>query len=118
MTKPLCEIGVMATDEEAYKVFGDLFKPIIKDIHPEFDFRFSYKFDELSVGIVEEQISHMQLCVDKLLDFKLEAGRNFRGTPFTPLMTKESKLQVERKVVEVLGSLVGEYTQVHKLDDI
>ena len=32
-------------------------------------------------------------------------------------MTKEAKLQVERKVVEVLGSLYGNYTQVQKLSD-
>jgi len=31
-------------------------------------------------------------------------------------MTKEAKLQVERKVVEVLGQLYGSYTQVHKID--
>ena len=44
----------MATDEEAYKSFGDLFQPIIKDIHPEFDHRFNYKFDELKIDIIEE----------------------------------------------------------------
>jgi protein-arginine kinase len=41
----------------------------------------------------------------------------FRGTPFTPLLTKEAKLQVERKVVEVLGDLYGSYTQLQKLSD-
>jgi hypothetical protein len=40
-------------------------------------------------------------------DFRFELSRNFRGTPFTPLMTKEAKLKVERKVVEVLGQLYG-----------
>ena len=32
-------------------------------------------------------------------------------------MTKESKLQVERKIVEVLGDLYGTYTQVQKLEE-
>lgn len=44
----LSDVGVFATDEEAYKAFGDLFGPIIKDLHPKFDFRYSYKFDEIS----------------------------------------------------------------------
>ena len=44
---PADPIGVMATDEEAYKSFSDLFGPIIKDIHPKFDFRYSYKFEEV-----------------------------------------------------------------------
>jgi len=37
------------------------------------------------------------------------AKRNFRGMPFTPLMTRESKLQVEKKITEVLGELYGQY---------
>ena len=39
----------MATDEEAYKQFSDLFGPIVKDLHPKFDFRYSYKFDEVKI---------------------------------------------------------------------
>ena len=37
--------------------------------------------------------------------------------PFTPLMTKETKIQIERRVVEVLGELCGKYSQVTKVDD-
>jgi hypothetical protein len=48
VARPESEIGVMATDEEAYKAFGDLFGPIIKDLHPKFDFRYSYKFEEMT----------------------------------------------------------------------
>ena len=44
---PQTEIGIMATDEEAYKTFSDLFGPITKDLHPKFDFRYSYKFEEV-----------------------------------------------------------------------
>ena len=50
---PTDPIGVMATDEEAYKSFSDLFGPIIKDLHPKFDFRYSYKFDDLTSGHME-----------------------------------------------------------------
>jgi hypothetical protein len=40
---------VYATDEEAYKVFEDLFNPIIGQLHPEFDSKYSFKNDfELS----------------------------------------------------------------------
>ena len=49
-----CVIGVMATDDEAYKTFGDLFGPIIKDLHPKFDYRFSYKHEELRADLIEE----------------------------------------------------------------
>ena len=39
----------MATDEDAYKVYADLFQPVIKDIHTRYDFRYTYKFEELSM---------------------------------------------------------------------
>lgn len=65
---------------------------MIKDIHPEFDYRFNYKFDELKSDIILEQLSHMKICISKISDYRIEATRNFKSTPFTPLMTKESKL--------------------------
>lgn len=36
--------------------------------------------------------------------------------PFTPLMTREAKLQIERKSVEVLGELYGSYKPVNKIE--
>ena len=38
--------------------------------------------------------------------------------PFSPLMTKESKLQIERRIVEVLGELCGRYHQISKIEDL
>lgn len=114
---PHSKIGIMATDDEAYKTFGDLFGPIIKELHPGFDFRYSYKFDPLDTAAIDEQIMSIEESIAKVSDFKIEVNRNFRSTPFSPLMTKEAKLQVERKVVEVLGDLYGSYTQVKNLKD-
>ena len=48
------KIGVMASDEDAYKSFADLFAPIIKDLHPKFDHRTSYKFEEVQLGLIDE----------------------------------------------------------------
>ena len=90
--RPQSEIGIMATDDEAYKAFGDLFGPIIKDLHPKFDFRYSYKFEELDQIILSEKIAEIQNAVDKVKNFKITAKRNFKGIPFTTLMTKEAKL--------------------------
>lgn len=111
------DIGILATDEEAYKAFGDLFGPIIKDVHPKFDFRYSYKFEELHKDSLNDKLVEIQGFIDKVTDFKITVKRNFKGTPFAPLMTKEAKLQVERKVVEVLGELYGKYVQVSRLED-
>lgn len=76
-------------------------------MHPKFDFRYSYKFEEMHKESFTEKLDQMQLALDKIKHFKVTVRRNFKGTPFTPLMTREAKLQIERKVVEVLGELYG-----------
>jgi hypothetical protein len=57
--RPDCEIGLYATDEDAYKQFGDLFGPVIKDLHPKFDFRYSYPFEDLSMEVIGEKLGEM-----------------------------------------------------------
>jgi creatine kinase/arginine kinase len=120
--RPECQIGVMATDEDAYKTFADLFQPIVKDLHPRYDFRYTYKFEELGIEPIEKRIKQklkLQEAIgeQRISHFKLSARRNFRSSPFSPLMTKEAKLQVERKVVEVLGELYGQYIQLARLEE-
>lgn len=54
---PEARIGLMACDEEAYRSFNDLFGPIIKDLHRDFDFRYSYKFEELSAVSLKDKLA-------------------------------------------------------------
>ena len=84
-------------------------------MHPKFDFRFAYKFEEIDVPYIAGKIEHMEeeLAVMEQIIFK--AKRNFRGMPFTPLMTRESKLQVEKKITEVLGELYGQYYPIKSI---
>lgn len=51
----------------------------------------------------------MQDQLQKVSNFKIRAKRNFKDCPFSPLMSKEAKLQIERKVANVLGELKGNY---------
>jgi hypothetical protein len=39
----------MASDEDAYKCFSDLFGPVILDLHPKFDFRYSYRYEDFTL---------------------------------------------------------------------
>lgn len=68
---PETPIGVMASDEEAYKSFNDLFGPIIKDLHPKFDFRYSYKFEDLSLAPFEKRLSSIGQTASKMNDLKI-----------------------------------------------
>ena len=113
--RPEGKIGIFATDDEAYKVFSDIFGPIIKDLHPKFDYRYSYKYDALAD--LDKQIAAIEEELQKVPKFKLSVRRNFSSAPFAPLMNKECKFKIERKVVEVLGELYGKYTQFAQLDE-
>jgi creatine kinase/arginine kinase len=53
-------VGVFACDEEAYKTFSDLFGPIIKDLHPKFDFRYSYKYEDFKLDSFTTKLATMQ----------------------------------------------------------
>ncbi len=81
--KPDVEVGVMATDEEAYKVFADLFQPIVKDLHPKYDFRYTYKFEELQIEPfvlkIQQNLQLLDAVSEKVSHFKLSAKRNFRS---------------------------------------
>ena len=94
-----------------------MFGPVIKDLHPKFDYRYSFKFEDIQMEAFNEKLQIMNEAMDKIKHFKISARRNFKGTAFTPLMTRESKLQIERKVVEVLGELYGQYTQLVRLEE-
>jgi len=89
---PSTRIGVLATDEEAYKTFSDLFGPICKDLHPRFDFRYSYKFEEVKLQRFTDKLEEVGAVAQKTKALQISMRRNFRGMPFSPLMTREAKL--------------------------
>jgi len=66
----------MATDDEAYKTFNDLFGPIIKDLHPKYDHRISYRYDAIAPNLLDSM--GLDNKIDKISDFKFEAYRNFK----------------------------------------
>jgi len=70
------KVGVMATDDESYKTFNDLFGPIIKDLHPKYDHRVSYRYDSFAPNLLESM--GLDNKIDMISDFKFEAYRNFK----------------------------------------
>lgn len=101
-------IGIYATDEEAYKVFDDLFLPIVQDLHPDYDMKVNYKNEFELVAIPD---------LKRLSRLKVSVRRNFKDHPFTPMMSTESKCQVEKKIVDTLGEVYGQYHKYNRLDD-
>ena len=44
------KIGFLACDDEAYNVFNELTEPLIADLHPNYDFKCTYKFETLNLA--------------------------------------------------------------------
>lgn len=59
--KQLDSVGVMACDEESFKVFAELLDPIVKDLHPDFNLKYAYNFEELNLVGIENKIRTMEL---------------------------------------------------------
>lgn len=108
-------IGIYATDEEAYKVFEDLFTPIIKDIHPGYEVKSNFKHEMELVSI--KNLQNLLKIKTKLPFIKVSARRNFKDYPFTPMMSTQTKFHLEKKVIEAIGKDNGEYKHLSKLDD-
>lgn len=109
------EIGIYATDEEAYKVFDDIFNPIVQDLHPDYDLKANYRneFELVSVSGLQK----MGKLKDRISNIKVSARRNFKDYPFTPMMSTQIKFQVEKKIVETLGEIYGQYYQLNKVEE-
>lgn len=56
----------MACDEEAYTVFSELIGPIVEDLHPKFDFRYTYKFEEINLIRVIAKMQEMETELSKI----------------------------------------------------
>lgn len=58
-------IGVFATDEEAYRVFEELFTPILKDLHPDFNENhpFKHEFDVEKLSWDEKLRPHLDVSL-------------------------------------------------------
>lgn len=85
------KVGIYATDEEAYKVFNDIFDPVISSLHPEFDSKFSFKHD-FELGGIKSFSESVLREASRVPLVRLEARRNFKDYPFVPMMSTEMKI--------------------------
>lgn len=109
------EIGIFASDEEAYKVFDELFIPIIQDLHPDYDMKCNYK-NEFEITEIAN-LKKIAKLKSKMSFIRASARRNFKDFPFTPMMSTQTKFSVEKKIVDTLGEVYGQYHPLGKIDE-
>lgn len=104
------EIGVRATDPDAYETFGALFKPVIKDYH-KIPFDSEIQHPPSYFGDMENLKLLSDLDPDKqyIRSTRVRVGRNLEGYPLQSLLSVEQRAAVEAKIVSVFDSLENEY---------
>uniref|UniRef100_A0A8C4Q1E9 creatine kinase n=1 Tax=Eptatretus burgeri TaxID=7764 RepID=A0A8C4Q1E9_EPTBU len=89
------------TDEESYKVFADLFEPVIKERHNGYDPRTMKHPTDLDIrrGDLDEQY---------VLSSRVRTGRSVRELSLPPACSRGERREVQRIVSEVLAGLSGD----------
>ena len=97
--------GLYAGDEESYELFGPLFNPIIEDYHAPYKITNGHKSDmnpdHLKAPNPDPEGKFIRST-------RIRVARNLKGYGLSPTITKEERLELEKKVVEVLQSLQGD----------
>lgn len=98
-------VGIYACDPEGYAVFADVLDAVIKDYHkvdkidhPEPDFG----------DITKLGFSDLDPSGAFIISTRVRVGRTHKGFGFNPVISKEDRLEMERRTVSALDKLKGE----------
>ena len=109
------EVGVFATDEDAYTKFDKLFMPIVCKIHKGYDGKADFDSD---MGFIDlDKISELNKYKSKISLIRISVRRNFKKYPFTPLISAEDKNEIQKKFKKIETDLKCEYHQLNEIDD-
>ena len=110
-------IGVYAGDEESYKVFGELFDPIIKEYHgfsKDDKHKSNLNPDDLNAANPDPK-------GEFILSTRIRVGRNVKNIPLGTAISKEQRATIEEDVSGVLnsfkGSLGGKYYPLNNMSE-
>lgn len=102
---PDSSVGVYSADEESYSLFAPLFDPVINEYHGH-GTEDQHKRD-LDIAHLGE-IGDLDPTGESIVSTRIRVGRNLKGFPFAPGITREQRLEVERRVVDALSTLTGD----------
>lgn len=111
-------VGVYSGDEECYTLFGPLFTPLIEDYHTPYKISTQH-----TSNMNPDQIN----CPNPdpegkfIRSTRIRVARNLKGFGLAPTLSKQERIDVEKKVVGVLtsltGDLAGKYYPLQGMDE-
>ncbi|XP_065916504.1 uncharacterized protein [Dysidea avara] len=110
--------GFYAGDEESYEVFAPLFNPAIEEYHAPYKITDGHKSDMNPDNLKAPNPDPNGKFIRST---RIRVARNLKGYGLSPTITKEERLELEKKVVEVLqsleGDLAGTYHSLVEMDE-
>ncbi|XP_075742626.1 arginine kinase-like isoform X2 [Rhipicephalus microplus] len=97
-------VGIYAPDAESYRVFADLFDPVIQDYHK---FKPTDRHPPTSFGDLST-LKNVDPTNDFVVSTRIRCARSLQGYPFNPCLTETQYREMEMKVVSTLNSLDDE----------
>ena len=87
--------GVYAGDEESYTLFASLFDKIVEDYHTPYKLANKHTSD-----MNPEKVDAPDLDPEGtfIRSTRIRVARNLKGYPLTPAVSKESRVEIEKKV--------------------
>ncbi|CAG5123632.1 unnamed protein product [Candidula unifasciata] len=112
-------VGLYACDPEAYKVFAELLDPVVKDYHklPE---KKNIHHPHSDFGDLEKhKLEDLDPEGKYIISTRVRVGRSQEGYGFPPILTAESRKELESKALDALNSLADELKGTyHPLTDM
>lgn len=98
----ICVSGIIAGDEESYRVFGELFDRIIEERHN------GYKKTSMHVtDLNPAKLKHGKFDENFVQSCRVRASRSLRGFRLPPMCSRKERRAIEAFLKSVLSSLSG-----------
>lgn len=99
-------IGLYAGSQDSYDKFSKLFEAVILDYHKGYTKETGHKSDMSSEGLVNGEFSEEDAAM--INSTRIRVGRNLKGYPLGPGVSKEQRLEIMNKVVEAAAKFEGD----------
>ncbi|CAH8464933.1 unnamed protein product [Heterobilharzia americana] len=97
-----------ACDLNAYETFKDFFDAVIADYHKVPEGKIHHPKSNFG-DIKSLSFSDLNTYGNLVVSTRVRLGRTVEGFGFGPTLTKETRIELEKKISTALNSLIGEY---------
>ena len=110
--------GIYAADEESYELFSKIFNPVVEEYHAPYKLADGHTSD---MNPEKVQAPDLDTEGKYIRSTRIRVARNLKGYGLPPSLTRQERVNVEKKVIGVLesldGDLAGKYFALSGMDE-